>query len=61
MSKLINESETIKYRVVVGGNVLLETSSLRSAEQFVASLTESTQQSVQIVPITSEGAQVLLG
>lgn len=61
MTKTINENQTVKYRVVVRGNVLLETASLRSAEQFVGSLSEATQQSATIVPITSDGAQVLLG
>lgn len=58
---VINENTSVKYRVMVGGNVLLETFSLSSAEQFVSTLTETTQRNVQIVPITEDGAQVLLG
>ncbi len=61
MSKIIKETQQIKFRVVCSGNVLLETPSKSAAERFVASLTESTQQNVQIVPITTGGAQVLLG
>jgi len=61
MSKIINENQQIKFRVVCSGNVLLETVSRSVAEQFVSTLTESTQKNVQIVPLTNSGAQVLLG
>lgn len=55
------ENEELKYRVVCQGSVLLEAVSKTIAEQFVSKLAKSTQREVQIIPITSDGNQVLLG
>lgn len=55
------ENETIQYRVVYEGNVLLESVPRTVAEQFVSTLTKNVQENVAIVPVTQDGLQVLLG
>lgn len=59
--KQLTEDETIRYRVVYDGNVLLESATRSVAENFVSTLTRNVQESVQIVPVTNDGMQVLLG
>lgn len=57
----LNETEIIKYRVKYNGNVLLEAVSRTAAEQFVSGLDKNVQETVEIVPITNDGSQILLG
>lgn len=57
----LTENETIKYQVVCDDNVLLESVTKSVAESFVATLAASVQERVQIVPVTKDGLQVLLG
>jgi hypothetical protein len=57
----LTETQDIRYRVVCEGNVLLESVSKTVAEQFVSTLNRGVQERVQIVPITDQGLQVLLG
>lgn len=61
MSNLINETQTIKYRVQVDGIVLNESLSKSLAEQFVSSLLPDQRSKAVILPITESGSQVLLG
>ena len=57
----LQENETIRYRAVYSGNVLMESTSKAVIEQFVGTLSKQVQESVQIVPVTETGSQVLLG
>ncbi len=57
----LTEHESIKYRVIYEGNVLLESVPRSVAEQFVATLSRGVQENVAIVPVTDDGLQVLLG
>lgn len=57
----LTEHESIKYRVIYEGNVLLESVPRSVAEQFVATLSRGVQENVTIVPVTNDGLQVLLG
>ena len=57
----LTEHESIKYRVIYEGNVLLESVPRSVAETFVASLSRNVQENVAIVPVTNDGLQVLLG
>lgn len=57
----LTENEELRFRVVCQGSVLLEAVSRAIAERFVAKLTGETQREVQIVPVTQDGNQVLLG
>lgn len=57
----LSEHEIIKYRVVYAGNVLLESVPRAVAEQFIANLAKNVQENAQIVPVTDNGQQVLLG
>jgi len=57
----LQENETIRYRVVYADNVLLESVPKTVAENFVSTLSRAVQESVEIVPVTSDGSQVLLG
>lgn len=59
--KQLKEETKIKYRVICLGNVLLDNVTMRVAENFISTLTESTQEQAKIVPITEDGLQVLLG
>lgn len=57
----LTENETIKYQVVCDDSILLESVTRNVAENFVSTLATSVQERVQIVPITTDGLQVLLG
>lgn len=57
----LTEHETISYRVIYEGNVLLESVPRSVAEQFVSTLSRGVQENVAIVPVTNDGLQVLLG
>ncbi len=57
----LTEHESIKYRVIYEGNVLLESVPRSVAEHFVATLSRGVQENVAIVPVTDDGLQVLLG
>jgi hypothetical protein len=57
----LQENETVRYRVMCGENVLLESTSKHVAENFIATLSKSTQEQVLIIPVTADGLQVLLG
>lgn len=59
--KLINETQSLRYRVVVENKTLHESASQLSADNFIASLTLEQQAKARIVPITENGQQVLLG
>lgn len=58
---LMNENESVKYQVRLGGEVLTEAQSRPMAEQFVMSLTKEQREKATIVPITEGGKQILLG
>lgn len=57
----LTENEVVKYRVVHNGSILLESVPKLVAEQFVGSLAKTIQETVEIVPVTSDGMQILLG
>ena len=57
----LTENEVVKYRVIHNGSILLESVPKLVAEQFVASLAKTIQETVEIVPVTSDGMQILLG
>lgn len=59
--KQINETETITYRVVHGKDILLESVSKTIAENFVSKLDKTVQEKAQILPVTGDGKQILLG
>lgn len=61
MNKPINENPTVKYRVVLNGQVLQEAPSQMLAEQFIMTLSEEQRAKAQVVPITEGGQQVLFG
>ena len=61
MSNKILESEALKYRVVLNGQVLTEAPSRPIAEGFVAQLSNEQQQEAKVIPVTSGGQQVLFG
>ena len=58
---LTDNDDNIKYQVVVNGSVLAERSSKHLAESFISQLTTEQQNIANIVPITSDGKQILLG
>lgn len=57
----LTENEIINYRVVHNGSVLLESVPRMVAENFVSTLAKDVQENVNIVPVTQDGLQVLLG
>lgn len=57
----LNENEAVSYRVVCDGNILLESVPKFVAEQFVSTLSTHVKETVEIIPVTSDGLQVLLG
>lgn len=57
----LSENETIRYKVVYEGNVLLASVPKSVAESFIATLGKTIQESVEIIPVTDDGLQVLLG
>lgn len=59
--ELIRENGIMRYQVIVEGKVLMETGASSAAENFVASLLPEQRSKAQIVPVTSEGKQVLFG
>lgn len=59
--KQLSENETILYRVVFESTVLIDSVPMGVAENFLSSLAKHVQESAQIVPVTSDGLQVLLG
>lgn len=61
MNDTILEAETVKYQVVLNGSVLHGPTSKGLAENFVMSLTEEQRNNVQIIPVTDNGQQILLG
>ena len=60
MSQLV-ENENISYSVVHRGAVLLESVPKVVALNFVSTLTRDVQEHTDIVPVTQDGLQVLLG
>lgn len=60
-ANLIRENSTMKYRVILDGKVLTEVASTSLADNFILSLLPEQQSRVQVVPITSEGQQILFG
>ena len=59
--KQLNENETLRYRVMYNGKTLYESASMHIVENFISTLDSDVQESVLIVPVTTEGLQVLLG
>jgi hypothetical protein len=57
----LKENETVTFRVVYAGSILLESVPKSVAETFVSKLSRGVQESVEIVPVTEDGLQVLLG
>ena len=61
MNNLINETPTVKYRVILAGQVLKEAPSQMLAEQFIMTLSEEQRAKAQVVPVTEGGQQLLFG
>lgn len=59
--KMIKEHSNTKYRVELNGETLYETSVKHLAENFILSLLPEQRASVNIVPITEDGKNILLG
>ena len=57
----INGNEILKYAIMVNGKKLAERNSAIEAEAFIATLTESSKMDANIIQITSDGKQLLLG
>jgi hypothetical protein len=51
----------IKYRVIVDGKILNENANKNIIDLFVEGLDEATKSRAVIVPITTDGKQVLMG
>lgn len=61
MHNPLDESNT-KYRVTVGGRVISEgLTSRHAAELVISGLTEEERLKAQIVPVSSNGNQILFG
>lgn len=59
---LLDNENSVKYQVVLNGQVLAERPTSQLAETFVAQLTSEQQNEVSIVPVTTDsGKQILLG
>lgn len=59
---LINEVNELKYVVKVNGKVISrQFTSSQQAETFLSTLNESDQSIAQIVPVDTQGREVLLG
>jgi hypothetical protein len=61
MKKMLNETPTLKYRVVVEGRTLNESFTQQLAEQFIATLAPEQRTLAEIIPVTGDGKQVLMG
>ncbi len=57
----LSENETIRYKVVYDGKILLDSVPKSVAENFIGTLDKTIQESVNIIPVTEDGLQVLLG
>lgn len=55
---MLNDSN-VKYRVLVDGKVLNESTTKTLADVFVASLNEDMKHKAQIVPVMEDGRQLL--
>lgn len=58
---LIRENSEMKYQVLLNGQILTETLTPFAAEQFVSALLPEQRALAKIIPVTSEGKQVLFG
>lgn len=58
---ILTELDNIRYNVVDGDNVLRECASVLLAENFISTLSEEMQAKVNIVPVTTDGKQILMG
>lgn len=54
------ENTQLKYRVLVDGKVLNESSTKALADMFVSSLDETAKTKARIVPVMEDGRQLLL-
>lgn len=61
MKKMVEQTQSLKYRVVVAGRTLNESFTQQLAEQFIATLAPEQRALAEIVPVTNEGKQVLMG
>lgn len=61
MDRVISDNEPLKYRVLRGKAILKEAFSYSAATDFIDTLSEDEKDGVTIVPVTSEGSQVLFG
>ncbi len=57
--KLINENQSMRYRVVVNGKIITECSNIAVANTVIANLPQDQQESASILPVTVEGKQLL--
>lgn len=61
MNNMINENQSIKYKIVSQGKTLAERESKTLAEMFIVDLPANLKESARIVPVDSQGREVLLG
>jgi hypothetical protein len=62
MPMLINEMDQLKYVIKVNGTtVSIPFATKMLAEQFIASLPKEQQPIAEVVPVTNEGKELLLG
>lgn len=59
MIKMIKENQSMKYRVIVNGKVITECPSMQIANNLILSLPVTEQENAIVVPVTTEGKQVL--
>lgn len=58
---MINENEALKYEIMVNKRSYGKFGSMSLAEQFLQTLSNDLRETAVIIPVTSEGKQVLLG
>lgn len=57
----VGKKQELRYQVTVNGLVLKESANLAELEQFIEGLAVSLREQVSIIPIKSDGNQLLLG
>ncbi len=60
MTKVLDENPT-KFQVVIGARIIGEATTRSAADLIISRLSESEQAQAVVVPIVSNGNQVLLG
>jgi hypothetical protein len=59
--RMIKETPSTRYRVLVNGQTLHESPTMQLAESFILSLLPEQRMNASIIPISDDGKQVLLG